>query len=218
LAEGSSPSAESPRTTTYDGLDRVLATEIGTTFSQRTEYTLDIGGRAIEIDDGFTCATSTYDYRDLVLTTVDSLDTSTCASNASSRTITITYDALGRLTQAEVTDGPDDGDRPSIATYDAVGNVLTAAALVGGTTETTTFIRNKVDQVVAEARADGSDAKTTFDSVGHLSADERRPDEGTSDPVWVRREAPPDVYRPPTMHCLERPCLQFDCCHRLGDL
>jgi RHS repeat-associated protein len=167
-AEGSSPDVESTTTSSYDALDQVTATEIGTTASQRTEFTYDLGGREIEIDDGFTCATATYDYRDLVLATVDSLDTSTCAANADSRTITNSHDALGRLTQAEVTDGPDDGDKPTIATFDAIGNALTSAMLVGGTTDTTTFTRTKLDQVVTEARPDGSDAKWTYDAVGNV--------------------------------------------------
>jgi RHS repeat-associated protein len=169
-AESSSPDVESETRTTYDGLDRVTVTEVGygSASSQRTEMTLDLGGRALETDDGFACATSTFDYRDLVLTTVDSQDTSTCASNASSRTVTNTLDALGRLTQAEVTDGPDDGDRPTIATFDSVGNALTSGNRLGGVTETMTYTRNKLDQVVAEARADGADAKTTYDPVGNV--------------------------------------------------
>ena len=51
-----------------------------------------------------------------------------------------------------MTDGPDDGDKPTIATFDAIGNALTSAVLVGGTTDTTTFTRTKLDQVVTEMR------------------------------------------------------------------
>jgi len=169
-AASSTPDVASETRTTYDGLDRVTVTEVGygSAASQRTELTLDLGGRATETDDGFACTTGTYDYRDIVLSTVDALDGGTCASNASSRTVTNSYDALGRLTQAEVTSGPDTGDRPSIATYDAVGNALTSGKRLGGTTTTTSFTRNKLDQVVAEARPDGSDAKWTHDGAGNV--------------------------------------------------
>jgi RHS repeat-associated protein len=169
-AESSSPDVESETRTTYDGLDRTIGTEVGygSASSLLTELTLDLGGRKTEIDDGFTCQTATYDYRDLVQTTVDALDTSTCAANAGSRTVSNTFDALGRLTQTEVTSGPDTGDRPSIATYDGVGNGLTSGKRLGGTTSTATFTRNKLDQVVAEARADGSDAKWTYDGAGNV--------------------------------------------------
>jgi RHS repeat-associated protein len=54
-----------------------------------------------------------------------------------------------------------------IATFDAVGNALTAAARKGGVTMTTTFTRNKLDQVVTEARPDGSVAKATYDAGGN---------------------------------------------------
>jgi RHS repeat-associated protein len=168
-AQGSTPDVAAEMRTTYDGLDRVTATEVGygAPASQRTALTLDLGGRATQIDDGFTCTTAAYDYRNLVLTTTDALDGSTCASNTASRTLTNTYDGLGRLTQAEVTAGPDTGDRPSIATYDSISNELTAGKRLGGVTSTTTFTRTKLDQVVTEARPDGSTAKATYDAANN---------------------------------------------------
>ena len=172
-AQGSSPDVAAETRTTYDGLDRVAATEVGygAAASQLTTLTLDLGGRATATDDGFACTTATYDYRDLVLTTTDALDGSTCASNSGSRTLTNAYDALGRMTQAEVTAGPDTGDRPTTATYDAVGNGLTAGKRLGGTATTTTFSLTKLDQVVSEARPDGTTAKATYDPAGnHVDA------------------------------------------------
>ena len=38
---------------------------------------------------------------------------------------------------------------------------------VSSTTETTTYTFNALDQVLTEARADGSDGKTTYDAVGN---------------------------------------------------
>ena len=118
-AASSSPDVASETRTTYDGLDRVTSTEVGfgSPASQLTTLTLDLGGRATRTDDGFACTSATFDYRDIMTSTVDAQDTSTCASNTSSRTLTSTLDALGRLVQAEITAGPDTGDRPSIATY-----------------------------------------------------------------------------------------------------
>jgi RHS repeat-associated protein len=167
-AEGSDPDVSSETATTYDGLDRAIVTEIGSTNSQRTETTFDLGGRAIETDDGFTCTTATHDYRDLAVETVDSLDTSSCAANADSRTVEHEYDGLGRLLEAAVIDGPDDGDATTIATFDAIGNTLTSGKRVGATTETTDFTVNALDQVTAEERPDGSEAKWTYDPVGNV--------------------------------------------------
>ena len=81
--------------------------------------------------------------------------------------MTNTLDGLGRQTRAEVTAGADTGDRPSDLTLDSVGNQLTAAAKKSGVTTTTTFTVNLLDQVMAEARADGATAKTTFDPAGN---------------------------------------------------
>jgi RHS repeat-associated protein len=168
-AEGSSPDIAAETRTTYDGLDRVTVTEVGygSASSQRTEVTLDLGGRAIETDDGFTCASVTFDHRDLVQVKTDSLDTSTCASNADSRETTNTHDAVGRLLATEVTDGPDNGDITSVVTLDAVGNTLTSGDTTATVTHETTFEVNQLGQVMTEGRDDDSTAKTTYDPVGN---------------------------------------------------
>ncbi|MDH4178827.1 MAG: hypothetical protein OEV72_14760, partial [Thermoleophilia bacterium] len=132
-----------------------------------SDYAYDLGGRTLETDDGFTCATATYDYRDLALTRTDGLAGGTCTSGADSRTTTTTYDGLGRATRTEVTAGADSGDRPFDATFDGAGNALTVAVKKSGSTTTTTFTVNLLDQVQAEARADGSTVKTTHDPVGN---------------------------------------------------
>ena len=168
-AAGSSPDVASVTETAYDGLDRPVAAEVGagSPASQLTLTAYDIGGRAIETDDGFTCTTSTYDHRDLAIAVTDGLDGGTCTSNADSNTVTNTYDGLWRLTQAEVTAGPDDDDKPTIATYDSVGNALTSADYTDSVTTTTDYSLNPLDQILVEERADGSTAKTTYDPVGN---------------------------------------------------
>ena len=66
-----------------------------------------------------------------------------------------------------MTDGPDTGDRPVITTFDAVGNTLTSADETASVTSTSTFTHDLLDEIVAEARGDGSDAKTTYDPAGN---------------------------------------------------
>jgi RHS repeat-associated protein len=161
----SSPDVASETKTEYDGLDRVIASEVGfgTSGSQRTETAYDLGGRATETDDGFACATATYDYRDLGVTRIDGLTGGTCASGTNQRTVTTSIDGLGRAWRSEVTAGVDSGDRPVDLTLDSVGNLLSAAVKKGGATTTSTFTVNLLDQVMTEARADGSTVKATYD-------------------------------------------------------
>jgi RHS repeat-associated protein len=168
-AVDSTPDAESVTATTYDALDRVIATEVGdpADTSQLTELTLDLGGRAIETDDGFACTTTTYDHRDLPQIVTSALEPATCDPADDTSEVTNAYDALGRLVSATVTDGPDEDDAPTIATYDSVGNTLTSGTTVDAETTTTTFSRDALDQVTAELREDGSAAKTTYDPVGN---------------------------------------------------
>jgi hypothetical protein len=50
---------------------------------------------------------------------------------------------------------------------DAVGNQLTSPSKTAGTTLTTTFTVNLLDQPLTQARPDASSAKTTFDAAGN---------------------------------------------------
>ena len=90
-----------------------------------------------------------------------------CASTGDTRTIAHTIDGLGRRTRSEVTAGPDTGDRTYDVTLDSAGATRTSATRTGGVTATTTFTLTILDEVSAEARPDGSTAKTNHDPAGN---------------------------------------------------
>ena len=162
-ASGSSPDASSTTQYGYDALDRQISMVVGGILETDTTY--DIGGRAVSVDDAFTCTTSTYDYRDLELTQTTGLDSPGCSSGADKRTVTDTNDGLGRLTRTEVTYGAGNGDRTFDVTLDSAGNQLTSSTKTSGVTSTTTFTLNPLDQVMTEAYADGSTSKSNFDAA-----------------------------------------------------
>lgn len=170
-ASGSSPDASSTTRSAYDALDRQTSLTVGYggASAQVTTTTYDLGGRMTATDDEFTCATSTYDYRDLGVTEATGLVGGTCASGAATRTLANAYDGLGRLTRTEVTAGTGTGDRTLDVTLDGVGRQLTSAVKTGGVTRTTTFSLNPLDQTTVEARPDGSTAKTNFDPAGNAT-------------------------------------------------
>jgi RHS repeat-associated protein len=161
---------ESLTSSSYDALDRRTVLNVG---GQDTNYAFDVGGRTTSTDDGFTCATKTYDYRDLALTATSGLAGGTCSSTGTAwRTVTTSVDGLGRAYRSEQTsssNGVGDGDRTSDDVLDAVGNRRSSATRVGGTTSTTTYTVTILDETTVEARPDGSTAKTTFDPAGNAS-------------------------------------------------
>lgn len=161
--------------TDYDALDRRTALEIGiagtvggpSPSSLRTTYAYDLGGRVLDTDDDFSCTRATVDFLDRPLTTTSGLAGNGCGSATDQRTITHSYDALGRLVRDEVTAGAGSGDRTTDDTFDAAGNRLTAATRRSGVTETSTFGVNLLDQVGSEGRPDGSLSKATYDPAGN---------------------------------------------------
>jgi RHS repeat-associated protein len=162
-ADGTSSEAQDDNA--FDGLDRRTSLEIGVgaASSLLTVYAYDLGGRVVETDDAFACATGSFDYRGLPIVTTFGLAGGTCVDAAETRELTHTHDGLGRLARSEVTDGADLGDRTVDDVFDAVGNRRSAAARVDSVTSTTTFGVDLLDQVTSEARADSSTAKATFD-------------------------------------------------------
>jgi RHS repeat-associated protein len=173
-ADGSSPDASSITHTTYDNLDRKVTEEIGygTATSQLTAWTYDIGGRTTKVDDEFTCATTTYDYRDLALTVVEGQASGSCTGSGL-RTITNTYDGRARLTNSAITAGTGSGDVLAAPTYDAAGNQRTSSATTGGATTSSSFTYNPLDQQTGEVRSEAgtpaSWAKSNTDAAGSIT-------------------------------------------------
>jgi RHS repeat-associated protein len=171
LIEAYGTSEERETDQSWDALDRLRTrtTGVASPAAAKTRYTLDVGGRVLTTDDGFACSSATYDYRDPALTTTDGLAGTTCASAADTRVSTNTIDGLGRVTRSEVTSGTGTGDRTIDLTLDGAEDTLTSATKKSGTTVTTTFSVNLLDQVQVEARPDGSTAKSNYDPVANVA-------------------------------------------------
>ena len=179
--------------TTYDALDQVITVFYGVTGGADTYQTTvtryDLGGRATEVDDDFTCTRTAYDYRDLVTSTQEGLipGSGSCSGTAS-RVVTNTHDGLGRLTLSEVTDGQGDGDKLADDVYDAAGNKRSSSAYVAATATTTTvsYALNPLDEVLVETRTDGSVAKSLYDPTGNA----------TERCYWATAPAPDEACKP----------------------
>lgn len=173
-AYGSSPDVASITRTTYDNLDRKATEETGygTGTGQTTTWTYDIGGRTTKTDDEFTCATTTYDYRDLAQVEKQGLDAGTCATPLQ-REITNTYDGLGRQTNSAITSGEGSGDVLAAPTFDSAGHQLSTSATKAGVTTSSTFTFNPLDEQVSETRSDAgtpvSWTKTNTDPAGNVT-------------------------------------------------
>lgn len=174
-ASGSSPDVASITHTTYDNLDRKSTEEIGfgTGTGQVTTWGYDIGGRTIRVDDEFTCATTTFDYRDLAQKQVEGLDPGNPCSGTALREVTNSYDGLARLTNSEITSGEGDNDILAAPTYDAAGHQLSTSATKGTSTTKSDFSYNALDQQLTEVRSENtvaiSWAKGNFDPAGNAT-------------------------------------------------
>lgn len=178
-AASSSPDLASKTLRSYDALGRTVCENTGAQGSdpcsaadagQLTIWTYDIGGRTTKVDDEFTCATTTYDYRDLALTVIEGQASGACTGSGL-RTVTNTYDGLGRMTNSEITAGQGDNDILQAPTYDAAGRQLTTSATTAGATTSSAFTLNPLDQVLREVRSDGGTAiswtKSNADAAGN---------------------------------------------------
>jgi RHS repeat-associated protein len=171
-AYGSNPDVATITTQTYDNLDRRLTETVGSgaAAAQTTSWTYDIGGRATKTDDEFTCATTTYDYRDLALVVTEGLDPGSCGGTAQ-RVITNSYDLLGRLTNSEITFGEGDNDILAAPTYDSAGHQLTTSATKGTSTTASAFKINPLDETIEEIRSEAGSpvswARTNHDPAGN---------------------------------------------------
>jgi RHS repeat-associated protein len=138
--------------TTYDTLDRKASQTIGygTATAQTTMWTYDIGGRVTELNDEFTCTTTTsYDYRDLAIAVVEGKTPGTPCTGTGTRTVTSTYDGLGRLLTTTVTGS---GDVLTNNGYDGAGRTVATSQVIGSIEHTTQFTFNALDQQIVEYR------------------------------------------------------------------
>jgi RHS repeat-associated protein len=165
---GDGTSAESLAALDYDALgqqESLTIGEDGADWILDTTWDYDAAGNPIETDDEFTCtSTTTYDYRGLPLIVVEGQAHGSCSGGI--RTITNTYDGLGRLILSQVTNGLDLNDKLVENIYDSAGNLSSSLATRAGVTTSTTFTVNPLDEVVAEVRSDGTWTKTNYDPVG----------------------------------------------------
>jgi YD repeat-containing protein len=130
--EAAGTSVESQTLTGYDALGRKTSEQTGYQDSfntgQTTVWTYDLGGRTTKTDDEFTCTTATYDYRDLHLTETQGQPTGTCSAGTNTRTVTNTYDGLGRIIESKATAGAGQNDILAAPTYDSAGNQRSGVA------------------------------------------------------------------------------------------
>lgn len=156
---------------TFDALDRQLTLAHGANIGtgQTTTYRYDIGGRVTEQDDSFTCTRTAYDYRGLAQTAVEGLGGGNPCTGTGLRTLTNTYDGIGRLTESKVTAGEGLNNVPGQNTFDAAGNTLSSTSVAGGTTTSVGYALNALDQAVREMRSDNSLSRTNFDAAGNAT-------------------------------------------------
>ncbi|CAN5557714.1 hypothetical protein BH20CHL7_BH20CHL7_02380 [soil metagenome] len=146
-ASGSSPDVASTTLTAYDALDRQTSQTVGGVQTTRTAY--DLGGRATSVDDEFTCATTTFDYRDLATQIVEGRTPGTSCSGTGTRTITQAFDGLGRLTSRAVSGGY----VLEASTYDSAGRATkTFSTEAGGISRATEIVFNPLDEPITEYR------------------------------------------------------------------
>jgi RHS repeat-associated protein len=168
MASGSSPDVASATHMTYDRLNRMSTEEAGygSPASQVTTSTFDPADHVIKLDDEFTCTSSTYDWRGLVLTTVEGQTSGSCTGSGS-RTTTNSYDPLGRLTSSTESGG----DTLAAPAYDSVGDELSTSSTTAGVTTSSDYVVNPIGQTVAETRSDGgtptSWVESNYDAAGN---------------------------------------------------
>lgn len=176
VVEAAGTAAESETRYGYDALDRQTSYEPGWQADgshQKTVTGYDLGGRATTVDDEFACTRTTYDHRDLPTTIEEGLAGGTCTGTPL-RTLQLSHDALGRLTQRTVTSGTGVGDVLESVAYDSAGGRRSSYSIIAELERSTSSTINPLGEVVYEvqsmdAQADlaTSRSATNYDAAGN---------------------------------------------------
>jgi len=144
------PMVASTTTTTYDALDRVAQSTVGTesAAAQTTKTGYDPGDRVVSLDDEFTCTTTTYDWRDLAMTTIEGKISGSPCTGAGTRTINQLFDDLGRMTSRAVAGG----DTLEASVLDAAGRATKTWSASGTTSRIVETTYNALDEATTEYR------------------------------------------------------------------
>ncbi len=150
-AGSASPAVASTTVTGYDALDRTVIETVGTESpdAQTTRWTYDLAGRVLDENDGFTCTSSTYDYRDQPVSIAEGRAGGTSCSGSATRTIAQAFDALDRLTGRTVSGT---GIVLEANQHDAAGRVVATTASDGTTDRVTETTWNALDEATREYR------------------------------------------------------------------
>ena len=172
VAAGGTSGDESTTATTFDAFDRVTAQTVGTESpdARTTTTSYDKGGRVVSVNDEFACTTSTYDHRDLALEIIEGRDPGSPCTGTGARTIGLTYDALGRLTNRSV-----GTEILEANTFDSVGRATKTWATEASKLRTTETWFNLLDEPLERLRylqdgavlSERSWSRTTRDAVGN---------------------------------------------------
>jgi RHS repeat-associated protein len=135
----------STTTTGYDRLDRVVSQSVGGADPTTTTY--DLGGRAIHVNEGFTCTTTSYDVRDRVTSVIEGRTPGATCTGTGTRTVSQGYDGLGRLTSR--TEGT---TVLEAFAYDAAGRATKTWSTEGVLERVTERTWNILDEATTEYR------------------------------------------------------------------
>ncbi len=167
---GTPLSAQSTTEYMYDGLDRMIEMTSGIELggdAQTTVTTYDLGGRAVSVNDEFTCATSTVNYLDQVTQTIEGRVAGAPCTGAGTRTINQTFDGVGRVTARAVASGP----TLEATTFDAVGRAVKTWSTSGSVSHVVETTFNILDEPTTSYRYTDTSGTKSLESWSRANRD-----------------------------------------------